>query len=156
MVLADTLELLHILFVFLLLGAIGMITYSSVMVARTDDVQKFGIYLSIGNTGGMISGISLIFVGLFGFLSAWEIGWELTSGWLIAAYITTIVAFVVPPLTFKRWGDRAAALMEQAYKEGRILEEQKQILTGPRYRAVEVFMYALLIFIAHVMVFKPF
>ncbi len=156
MVLADTLELLHILFVFLLLGALGMITYSSVMVARTEEVEKFGIYLSIGNTGGMISGIALVFVGIFGFLSAWEIGWRLTEGWLIAAYASTIVALIVPSVTFKPWGEKATKLMEQAYKEGRVLPEQKEILTGTKYRATEAFMYGLLVFIAYVMVFKPF
>lgn len=156
MVLADTLELFHILFVFLLLGALGMITYSSVMVARTDDVNKFSIFVSIGSVGGMISGIALIFVGLFGFLAAWEIGWPLTSGWLIASYITTAVALVVPALTFKPWGDKVEKLMPQALKEGRILPEQKEILTGTKYRATEAFMYGLLVFIAYVMVFKPF
>jgi uncharacterized membrane protein len=156
MALADTLELLHILFVFTLLGALGMITYSSVMVARTDDVQKFGIYLSIGSTGGMISGASLVLVGLFGFLAAWEIGWPLTEGWLIAAYITGTIALIVPTFTFKPWGEKATALMPQAMKEGRILPEQIEIMTGTKYRATEGFMYALLIFIAYVMVFKPF
>ena len=151
MALADTLELLHILFVFLLLGALGMITYSSVMVARTDDVQRFAIYVSIGSVGGMISGASLLLVGLFGFLSAWEIGWKLTSGWLIASYITTGVALVVPAVTFKPWGEKAEKLMPQAISEGRILPEQKEILTGMKYRATEAFMYGLLIFIAYVM-----
>lgn len=154
--LADTLELIHILFVFLLLGALGMITYSSVMVARTDDVQKFGIYLAIGNTGGMFSGVSLLLAGLFGFLSAWEIGSSLTAGWLIAAYIATGVAFLVPMFTFKRWGDQAEKLMDRALQEGRVLPEQKKIMTGAKYRATEVLMYGLLIFIAYDMVFKPF
>lgn len=156
LVLADTYELLHILFVFLLLGALGMITYSSVMVAKTDDVQKFGIYLSIGTTGGMISGASLVLTGIFGFLAAWEIGWSLTEGWLIAAYVSAIVALIVPTVSFKRWGEQATKLMPQALNEGRILPEQKELMTSPKYRAVEAFMYGLLVFIAYVMVFKPF
>lgn len=156
MVLADTLELLHILSVFLLLGALGLITYSSVMVARTDDVQKFEIYLGIGQAGGMISGVSLLLAGLFGFFAAWEIGHSLDEGWLIAAYITLAVAFLVPMFTFKRWGERAASLMEKAHEEGQILPEQKEIMTGTKYRAAEIFMYGLLIFVAYDMVFKPF
>ncbi len=156
MVLSDTFELLHILFVYLLLGALGMITYSSVMVAKTNDVQKFGIYLSMGRVGGMISGGSLVLVGVFGFLATWEFGWPLTQGWLIAAYITTGVALIVPTFTFKRWGEQADALMAQALKEGRILPEQKELMTGTKFRATEIFMYALLIFIAYDMVFKPF
>ncbi len=154
--LADTLELFHILFVFLLLGALGMITYSSVMVARTDDVRNFGIYLSIGKSGGMFSGISVLLAGLFGFLTAWEIGYSLTEGWLTAAYVATGVAFIVPMITLKRWGDQAESLMDQALQEGRILPEQKAILTGTKHRATEAFMYGLLVFIAYVMVFKPF
>ena len=125
-------------------------------VSRATNVHKFGIYMSIGKTGGMISGPTLIPVGLFGFLSAWEFGWSLTEGWLIASYISTVVALVVPALTFKRWGQQAGALMPQAIKEGRILPEQKEIMTGTKYRATEAFMYGLLVFIAYVMVFKPF
>jgi len=154
--LAHTLELLHILSVFLLLGALGMITYSSVMISRTDDVLKFGIYVAIGGTGGMFAGIATLLVGVFGVLAAWKIGWSLTEGWLIAAYIATGAAFLMPIVTFKPWGDHVEKLMGQAYEEGRILPEQLEILTSIKYRVAEVFMYGLLVFIAYVMVFKPF
>ena len=156
MVLADTLELLHILSVFLLLGALGMITYSSVMISRTDDVQKFGTYVAIGGTGGMFAGIATALVGVFGVLAAWKIGWSLTEGWLIAAYIATGVAFLMPIVAFKPGGDHVEKLMDQAYEEGRIIPEQLEILTSIKYRVAEVIMYGLLVFIAYVMVFKPF
>ncbi|MFB3106230.1 MAG: DUF2269 family protein [Pseudomonadales bacterium] len=156
MVLADTLEFIHILFVFVLLGSVGMIAYSSVMLARTDDLQKFEVYLTVSNTGGMFAGISTILVGVFGVLAAWKIGWSLTEGWLIAAYIALGVTVIVPPFTFKPWGERAEKLMEQAHQEGHILPEQKKIMTGIRYRAFEYSFYVILVFIAYLMVFKPF
>jgi hypothetical protein len=53
-------------------------------------------------------------------------------------------------------GEQVEALMPQALREGRILPEQKVILTGRKYRVTEAVMYGLLIFIAYVMVFKPF
>jgi uncharacterized membrane protein len=156
MILADTLELIHILCVFLLLGALGMITYSSVMSAKTDDVRKFEIYQAIGSTGGMLAGIMSLFVGVFGTLTAWKIGYSLDAGWLIAAYIATSIAFLLPLFTFKPWGERVEKMMDKALDEGRILPEQRAILNGARYRISEVFMYGLLVFIAYDMVFKPF
>ena len=156
MALADTLEFIHILFVFVLLGSIGMIAYSSAMLARTDELQKFEVYLTVSNTGGMFAGISTIFVGVFGVLAAWKIGWSLTEGWLIAAYIALGVTLIVPPFTFKPWGAQAEKLMGQAYEEGHILPEQKKIMTGTKYRAFEYSFYVILVFIAYLMVFKPF
>ncbi|MDA1280647.1 MAG: hypothetical protein O3B95_11540 [Chloroflexi bacterium] len=156
MVLADTLEFIHILAVFVLLGSLGMITYSSAMLARTEDVHKFEIYLTIGSTGGMISGLATLFTGVFGFLAAWEIGLSLTAGWLIAAYIATGAALLVPMFTLKPWGDQAGKLMDESIQAGHILPAQRALLSGPKFRAVEMFMYGLLIFIAFVMVFKPF
>ena len=156
MVLADTLELLHILSVFFLLAALGMATYSSVMMARTDDIQKFALYFAIGSTGGMIAAITTILTGVFGVLAAWEIGWPLTSGWLIAAYISIGFAFAIPVAVFKPASDKVEALMPRALEEGRVLPEQRAIFEAPLYRGFELGMYALLVFIAYVMVFKPF
>ena len=63
---------------------------------------------------------------------------------------------IVPPFTFKPWGERAEKLMEKAYQEGHILPEQKKIMTGTKYRAFEYSFYVILVFIAYLMVFKPF
>ena len=156
MVLADTFEFIHILFVFLLLGSVGMIAYSSAMLARTNDLQKFEVYLTASNTSGMFAGISTIFVGVFGVLAAWKIGWSLDEGWLIAAYIALGITVIVPPFTFKPWGEKAEKLMDQAHQEGHILPEQKKIMTGRKYRTFEYSFYGLLVFIAYFMVFKPF
>ena len=62
----------------------------------------------------------------------------------------------MPIVTFKPWGDHVEKLMDRAYEEGRILPEQLEILTSIKYRVAEVIMYGLLVFIAYVMVFKPF
>jgi uncharacterized membrane protein len=156
MVLSNTLEFLHIISVFILLGALGMITYSSVMIPRTNDVLVFKVYVGVGAAGGMVAALMTLFVGGFGALTAWKIGYSLDSGWLIAAYIATTAAFIVPALTFKPWGEKVEKLMGQAVEEDRILPEQLEILTGTKHRIVEVFMYLLLVFIAYVMVFKPF
>ena len=133
-----------------------MITYSSVMIARADNLHNFRIYFSIGTTGGNIFGASLVLAGTLGFLTAWKIGWPLTSGWLIAAYTTTTVLILIPPFTFVRWEGKVKNLMAQAIEEDRLLPEQKAIMTGVKYRATAAIMYGLLVFIAYVMVFKPF
>ena len=156
MVLADTLELIHILSVFLLMGALGMITYGSVMMSRTDDVQKFSVYWAIGGVGGFGAMIMTLLVGIFGVLTAWKLGYSLDAGWLVAAYVATGIAFVMPILTFKPWGESVEKLMPQALEEGRILPEQLAVIHSKKYRFAEIFMYALLVFIAYVMVFKPF
>ncbi len=153
---ADFLTFMHIFFVALLLFTLGALTFASVRLRRTDDLNEFRIFMNLMMTGGMLAPIGLIGAGIFGVLAAWEIGFELTAGWLIAAYIASGVALVVPALTFKPWGEAADRLMEQATSEGRILDEQKELMTGTRYTAVELFMNGLLIFILFVMVYKPF
>jgi uncharacterized membrane protein len=114
MVLADTLELLHIISVFLLMGALGMISYGSVMMSRTEDVQKFAIYWAIGGVGGFGAMIMTLFTGIFGVLTAWKIGYSLGAGWLVAAYIAIGIAFLMPLFTFKPWGEAVEKSMPQA------------------------------------------
>ncbi|MDA0676425.1 MAG: hypothetical protein O2788_00280 [Chloroflexi bacterium] len=62
----------------------------------------------------------------------------------------------MPPLTLKRWGQAAGKMMPQAMAAGKILPEQRELMTGTKHLAVEVFMNALLIFFFFDMVFKPF
>ena len=66
------------------------------------------------------------------------------------------MATVVPPLTLKKYGDKAKALMPEAYQKGAVLPEQQRLVGGRQARAVELFMWALLAFIIVLMVFKPF
>ncbi len=151
----DFLVFTHIFFVALLLFAVGAINFSSVMLHRTSSIHEFGVYLSLSKTAGMITPIATILLTIFGIWAAEEIGFPLDQAWLIAAYVTTAAAIVVPVLTLKRWGEAAGKLMPQAMSEGRILDEQKALVTGPRHLAVDLFMNGLLVFILYDMVYKP-
>ena len=85
-----------------------------------------------------------------------EIGYSLTDGWLIAAYITVVVALIVPGATFARWGAEADKLYPEALQKGEITPRLRELTVGPKPRAVEAFMWAVLIFILYDMVYKPF
>jgi uncharacterized membrane protein len=141
--------------VFLLLSAIGITTYSSVRAGRASDVKEFGIFLKMGDTGGMLAGLSGVLIGIFGVLTAWEIGYRLTATWLILAYIVVATAVIVPVFTFKRWGERAAELMPEAEAKGEVLAEQRDLASGPRVRAAEAFLIGLVVFVLYVMIYKP-
>ncbi len=152
----DFLVFMHILFLAILLSGIGVANYASIRAGRTNDVREFGIYLKMGSTGGMLAPVALIAMAIFGVWAASEIGYSLTDGWLIAAYITVVVAMVVPGVTFARWGSEAEKLMPEALEKGEILPRQRELITGTRARITEAFMMALLIFILYDMVYKPF
>lgn len=152
----DFLTFMHIFFVALLLFAVGVLNFSSVMVRRTTDVHEFRVYLNLSKTAGMLTPIALIALALFGVWAASEIGFSMTDGWLIAAYVTSGIALIVPGVTLKRWGEAAEKLMPEAISQGRILDEQKALVAGPKSRAVDLFMNGLLIFILYDMVYKPF
>lgn len=153
---ADFLTFMHIFFLAFLLSGIGVANYATIRGARTEDVKEFSIYLQMANRAGMMIPIALIAMGIFGVLAAWEIGYSLTDGWLIAAYITIVVALVVPGATFARWGAEADKLMPEALEKGEITPRIKELTVGPKARAVELFMFGLLIFILFDMVYKPF
>ena len=90
--------------------------------------------------GGMLAGGGTVLVSILGILTAWQQGWALTStGWLLAAYVSVFVAIVVPPLTLKKYGDKAKALMSEAYQKGEVLAEQRRLVSGPQARAAELF-----------------
>ncbi|GEM_PF-1752239 len=86
--------------------------------SRTADVTVFKIYVGIDAASGMITVPVVILVGIFGVLAAWKAGYSLDDGWLIAAYVTTVTALIVPGVTFKLRGDGVAKLMDQEIEEG--------------------------------------
>lgn len=152
----EYLKFFHLMFAFVLVTGVFLAQYGTARARRTDDVQAFGIYLSLSKSGGMLSGLSVVAVGILGILTAWEQGWELTgTRWLEISYLITILGAVVPPLTLKRWGDAAAKMMPRAIESGSVLAEQKELISSPRFYAVDMFMNTMLILIIVLMVFKP-
>jgi uncharacterized membrane protein len=106
----------------------------------TDQPAAFGLYMKLGALGGMMSGMSLLVVAGLGILTAWRMGIPLSESWLMAAYGISVIAFVLPPLTLKKWGMAAGKLMPQAMQEGKVLPEQRALVFGPRYVGVNLFM----------------
>ena len=152
----EYLKFFHILFAFMLVTGIGLIQYGQARARKTQDPGEFGLYLSMTKSGGMITGIAVIIVGILGILTAWQQKLALTeTTWLNLSYAITIVATVTPPLTLKKWGEAAGKLMPQAIQQGRVLPEQTALLSSMRYRGVDLFMNVLLITIIVLMVFKP-
>lgn len=151
----EFLVFLHIFFIALLLMGVGVLDYASIKLHKTTDIKEFGVYMLMGKTAGMMTPVAAIAAGLIGIGAASQLGYSLTDGWLIAAYIGLAAALIVPPLTLKKWGQAAGKMMPQAMAAGKILPEQRELMTGKKHLAVEVFMNALLIFFFD-MVFKPF
>lgn len=152
----DFLVFMHIFFLALLLGGIGVTNYAMFRGHRTSDVREFGVYMKMAGTAGKLIPIPLIVMAIFGVFAAREIGYSLTAGWLIAAYITVAAALIVPGVTFARWGAQAEKLYPEALAKGEITPELKELTVGPKPRAVEAFMWGVLIFILFDMVYKPF
>jgi uncharacterized membrane protein len=152
----EYLKFFHIVFAFLLVTGVGLIQYGHARAMRTQDPREFGLFLSMTRSGGMITGIAVIVVGILGILTAWQQKWLLTDTlWLNISYALTIVGTILPPLTLKRWGEAAGKLMPQAIQQGKVLPEQRALIGSVKYRGVDLLMNALLIAIIIVMVFKP-
>jgi uncharacterized membrane protein len=153
----EYLKFFHIVSAFVLVTGVSFIQYGHARAIRSQDVRAFGFYLSLVKSGGMMTGLGVVLAGTFGILTAWQQKWPLTdTGWLNAAYAVTIVATILPQFTLKRWGQQAGKMMPQAMQQGKVLPEQLAVLTSPKYRAVDLFMLGLLVFIVVLMVFKPF
>ena len=70
---ADFLTFMHIFFLALLLGSIGVTNYAMFRGHRTDDIKEFGIYMKMANSAGMFIPIVLIIMAIFGTLAAWRL-----------------------------------------------------------------------------------
>lgn len=153
----EYLEFFHIAAAFIVVSGIAISEVAVRRARKTDDPKIFATLMGIAKIAGPMTGAGLVLAGILGVLTAWREGLPLTTtGWLNAAYAATIVALVVPPLTFLRWERAVMALMPQAVQQGEVLPEQKAILGGPAWRATNLFMSALLVFIVVLMVFRPF
>lgn len=146
---------LYVLFAALLFCGIGLTNYSAIMVRRTDNVYKFGAYLSIGNVGYLLAPIATVFAAVAGIIVAHESGYSLTAGWLVAAYVAAGILVVVPTLTVRRWGIAAQGLMPMALSNDRILGEQKDLILCHWRTRVDVLTNGLLLFVLFDMTVRP-
>jgi uncharacterized membrane protein len=93
--------------------------------------------------------------GIFGLLTALNVGYNLLAPWLVIAYLLFLVAMITGVAINRTFLLRLAPLLQGA-PDGELTEPVRALFAEPRYRLVNVVDYIVVLALVFDMVAKPF
>jgi hypothetical protein len=101
--------------------------------------------------------IPVLFIsgGIFGLLTAINVGYNLLAPWLIIAYVLFLIAMITGAGVARTFLIRLVPLVKDA-PDGELTEPVKALFAEPRYRFVNVLDYIVVLGLILDMVAKPF
>ena len=155
---ADFFRFMHIVLVLIFFS--GTVV-NAVLMARAAKEPSIQAVAPLGKMAGQVAifmiYLPLILVGIFGVLTAQQQHIPLTgTGWLDAAYVSTIVGFLVGVFVMGGHGRAAKSLIIEAMKQGKKTPELQAHLNSKTPKIVGMLLDGLIVWIIVLMVFKPF
>lgn len=92
---STTLVVIHVLLAFAAVAFLVVPGAMLEMAAYTNDVPYIRKAYALGVFHGKIGGPVVVLAGVLGLLAAWHLAIPLTSGWLVAAYISFAVGLAL-------------------------------------------------------------
>jgi hypothetical protein len=126
---------------------------------RSDRLERTEALLDASAPFEMIVRASSFLVLAAGLLTAWLQGYAwfgLTTGWMLAALVLSLVLFLLVPTVFLPKGRRFAAALGGARAAGEVTPELRASFADPTLRAAHVAELVALTIIVALMVLKPF
>jgi uncharacterized membrane protein len=101
--------------------------------------------------------IPILFIsgGIFGLLTAINVGYNLLAPWLVIAYLLFLVAMITGAGINRTFLLRLAPLVKDA-PDGELTEPVRALFAEPRYRFVSSLDYVVILALIYDMVAKPF
>jgi MFS family permease len=99
--------------------------------------------------------IAFISGGIFGLLTAINVGYNLLAPWLVIAYVLFLVAMITGAGINRTFLLRLAPLVKDA-PDGELTEPVRALFAEPRYRFVNILDYVVILALIYDMVAKPF
>jgi len=99
--------------------------------------------------------IAFISGGIFGLLTAINVGYNLLAPWLVIAYVLFLVAMITGAGINRTFLLRLAPLVQDA-PDGALTEPVRALFAEPRYQFVNILDYVVILALIYDMVAKPF
>jgi uncharacterized membrane protein len=99
--------------------------------------------------------IFFISAGIFGLLTAINVGYNLLAPWLVIAYALFLVLLITGAGISRTFLIRLVPLVQDA-PDGGLTEPVRELLAEPRYRLVNILDYVVILALIFDMVAKPF
>jgi uncharacterized membrane protein len=93
--------------------------------------------------------------GIFGLLTAINVGYNLLAPWLVIAYVLFLIAMITGAGINRTFLLRLAPLVKDA-PDGELTEPVRALFAEPRYRLVNILDYVVILALIYDMVAKPF
>jgi hypothetical protein len=145
---------LHIAAMFAAVAAAWAGNWLIAIGVRRRDLEMLKAYIRVSSSFEVVSIGGLVIGIVFGLVAAVSGGFDLTSGWLLAAYALVAAGFVVGVATDGYFKRLAAAV--RSAEEDPIRPELDALLRSPIPLAQAVWSTALIVVIIADMVLKPF
>ncbi len=154
----DFFKFLHIVLAFIFFSGTMVNTVLMMQAAKEPNIQAVApIAKMAGQVAIFMVYLPFILLGVFGVLTAQQMHIPLTgTGWLEAAYVSSIVGFLVGFFVMGGHGRATKPLVIAAMKAGKKTPELQAHLDSKKPMIVGTLLDALIIWIIVLMVFKPF
>ncbi|MBM4405779.1 MAG: DUF2269 family protein [Chloroflexi bacterium] len=154
----EYLKFFHIVFVLTFFSGTIVSMMTGIAAAKAKSIESVAILTGIAARAAKFVTIpSFILVGIFGVLTASEQNLDLTgTGWLNAAYVASILGFILGLAVLTRHGAKAAKLAARDAQAGKKSEGLEKELNAPLPKIVGPLLHLLVAYIIVLMVFQPY
>jgi uncharacterized membrane protein len=151
-----TLKLLHLLSVVLLTAGTALGATTTVMARKTSKTRELAIIGQFARRVPVMSGIGSLSAMITGTLLVWAVGFGFGTPWVIAGYVTWLLAVILTGAVLRRKMAAAGAHLAKAIAtNSEEAPEFQKAFMDPTFTATQHILEGLVLVFFFLMIFKP-
>ena len=151
-----TLKLLHLLSVVLLTAGTALGATTSVAARKTSKTRELAVIGQLARRVPAMTGTGSLLAMITGTLLVWTVGFGFGTPWVIAAYVTWLLAVILSGAVLGRKMAAAGPLLAKAIEtKAEEAPEFQKAFQDPTFKMTQHILEALILVFFFLMIFKP-
>src|SRR6185503_16378008 len=151
-----TLKMLHLLSVVLLTAGTALGATTSIMARKTTKTRELAVIGQFARRVPVMTGAGSLLAMITGTLLVWAVGFGFGTPWVIAAYVTWLLAVILSGAVLGRKMAAAGPLLAKAIEtKAEEAPEFQRAFMDPTFTMTHHLLEALILVFFFLMIFKP-
>ena len=151
-----TLKMLHLLSVVLLTAGTALGATTSIMARKTTKTRELAVIGQFARRVPVMTGTGSLLAMITGSLLVWAVGFGFGTPWVIAAYVTWLLAVILSGAVLGRKMAAAGPLLAKAIAtNAEEAPEFQKAFDDPTFKMTQRILEALILVFFFLMIFKP-
>lgn len=151
-----TLKMLHLLSVVLLTAGTALGATTSIMARKTSKTRELAVIGQFARRVPIMTGTGSLLAMITGSLLVWAVGFGFGTPWVIAAYVTWLLAVILSGAVLGRKMAAAGPLLAKAIAtNAEEAPEFQKAFDDPTFKMTQRILEALILVFFFLMIFKP-